>query len=189
MATKFIRCKVCGQMIPQNAKMCPYCWSNNKQPFYKKPVFWALVCFFFLIIVFGNSSDDKGSAENTAEAKIEATTEQTTEATEEALTIELIPGEPGEYGEILTLNEGTEGEESQYVYRIPAGTYTVTNTGEYMNQFNVYSDEVIVTEYGWEEPADGFAILLDVGESDTFTIEDGQYIEIHPPGKFLIESE
>lgn len=95
MATKFIRCKVCGQMIPQNAKMCPYCWSNNKRPFYKKPVFWALVCFFFLILVFGNGSDDKGSAENTAETRIEATVEESidtsTEATTEATTETLPP--------------------------------------------------------------------------------------------------
>ena len=187
MATKFIRCKVCGQMIPQNAKMCPYCWSNNKRPFYEKPVFWALVCFFFLIPVFGNDSDGTEKTE-AATVTTEATTEKTTEPTEEVLTIELIAGELGEYGEIRTFNEGTECEETQYIYHIPAGTYTVTNVGEYMNQFNVYSDEVHIVD-GWEEPADGFAILLDVGESSTFTIEDNQYIEIHPPGKFLIESE
>lgn len=208
MAAKFIRCKVCGTVIPQNAKMCPRCWSNNKQPFYKQAwfwmiicclCFWKLVCFFFLFAIFSVGSDDSTKAEVatvTTEVITEATVEQTTEATdvpeatettEESLTIDLIAGEPGEYGELFTMNKGTEFEETFYIYRIPAGTYTVTNIGEYMNQFNVYSDEVHIVD-GWEEPAEVIYVkLLDVNESDTFTIEDGQYIEIHEPGRFIIE--
>lgn len=127
------------------------------------------------------------STDSTTEPTEEATTEKITEPTEETLTIELIAGEPGEYGELFTINKGTEFEETYYIYHIPAGTYTVTNIGEHMNQFNVYSDEVHIVD-GWEEPAEVIYVkLLDVNESDTFTIQDGQYIEIHGPGGFRLE--
>ena len=212
MATKFIRCKVCGAVIPQSAKVCPRCYSNNKQPFYKKGWFWAIVCclllwkiicFFLFIAIFFSGSDDSQKTEvvATTEVIVESTAEQATEAiesteaietieaTEEALIIELIAGEPGEYGELFTMNKGTEFEETYYIYHIPAGTYRVTNIGKYMNQFNVYSDEVHVVD-GWEEPAEVIYVkLLDVGASDTFTIEDGQHIEIHGPGGFRLEKE
>ena len=74
---------------------------------------------------------------------------------------------------------------SYFTCTATTGTYIVTNVGEYMNQFNVYSDEIHVTEEGWEEPAEVIYVkLLDVGASDTFNIADGQYIEIHEPASF-----
>lgn len=106
----------------------------------------------------------------------------------ESVSFELIAGEAGEYGELFTINKDTECEETYYIYRIPAGTYTVTNSGKYMNQFNVYGDTVQVNDDGWEELSDVIYVkLLDVGESDTFTIEDGQIVEIHEPAQFLLE--
>lgn len=105
----------------------------------------------------------------------------------ETISIELVAGEAGEYGELITLNEGTEFAETYYVYRVPAGTYTVTNTGEYMSQFNVYGDTVYVTEEGWEELSDTVYVkLLDVGQSDTVQIAEGQIIEIHEPDHFAL---
>lgn len=102
--------------------------------------------------------------------------------------IELVAGEKGEYGEPYTVNKGTEFEENYIVYRVPAGTYTVTNTGDYMSQFNVCSEELRVTDAGWEEPAETFyCIPLDVGQSDTVKIEEGQIIEIHEPDKFTLK--
>ena len=102
----------------------------------------------------------------------------------------LIAGEEGEYGELYTVNKDTEFEETYYVYIVPAGTYTVTNTGEYMAQFSVYSYELVVNSSGWEEPAEiFFASPLDVGASETVTIEDGQIIEIHEPANFTLVAE
>ena len=87
---------------------------------------------------------------------------------EEKISFTLVAGEKGEYGELFTINKGTEFEETYYVYRVPVGTYTVTNVGKYMNQFNVYGDEIHVTEEGWEEPAETFYVkVLDIGKSDT----------------------
>ena len=126
---------------------------------------------------------------------VEETTETEAEISEsesesEKISFTLVAGEKGEYGESFTINKGTEFEETYYVYRVPVGTYTVTNVGEYMNQFNVYGDEIHVTEEGWEEPTEIFYVkVLDVGKSDTVTIGENQYIEIHEPGNFKLEMQ
>lgn len=89
----------------------------------------------------------------------------------------------GDYGEMFSLNKDTEFEENYYIYRVPAGTYTVTLTGKYMDQFNVYGETVYITESGYEELSDVYYVkLFQPGESDTVTIEDGQIIEIHGNG-------
>lgn len=169
-----------------------------KKQIYKKWWFW-LIIVLVLIGLGGKSNKDDLTDEDkviNSEANDYASdTETSVEASSETATIEsdsiiiqLVAGEEGEYGDLLTLNKGTELEETQYVYHIPAGEYIVTNIGDNMGQINIYSDETHVTDEGWEEPAESFYIkLLDVGESDTFTIEDGQYIEIHEPDIFQLE--
>lgn len=173
----------------------------TKKP--KKEVAKAFIIgvIFFIMFVVGITSfpksetDDDGnnsSVNTTVQSDAETSTaqEQSTTAAQkaESVSIELIAGEPGEYGELLTLNKDTEFEETYYVYRVPAGTWLVTNTGKYMDQFNVYGETVYVTDAGWEELSDVFFVkVLDVGESAKVTIEDGQIIEIHEPGSFTLE--
>lgn len=142
----------------------------------KKIIALFLVLLFAIgLVACGNTADNDDDSQDAGQS-------------EESLSFELIAGEAGEYGELFTINKGTEFEETYYIYRIPTGTYTVTNSGEYMNQFNVYGDTVQVNADGWEELSDVFYTkLLDVGESDTFTIEEGQIVEIIEPGQFLLE--
>lgn len=188
MKKKLISCKACGEEIAKNAKKCPHCGAKNKKPLYKKWWFWLILVL--VISSFGNAGNNNATepTPTTPPTTQAPTTEATEPATEAAVTIELIAGEPGEYGELFTINKDTEFEETYYIYHIPAGTYTVTNTGEYMSQFNVYSDEIVVNDAGWEEVAESFYVkVLKVGESDTFTIEDGQFIEIHEPAEFVLE--
>lgn len=156
----------------------------------------------FVLVISQCAANDNDSTESTVEettivesveseveveAEVEAPKEET--VNEEILTFELIAGEAGEYGELFTINKDTEFEETYYIYHIPSGAYTITNTGEYMSQLNVYSDEIVVNEAGWEEPAETFYVkLLDVGQSDTVTVADGSFIEIHEPASFTFES-
>ena len=99
--------------------------------------------------------------------------------------ITLTAGEAGEYGQEITYNKGTEFEETFFAYYIPEGTYTVTNAGDYMSQINVYSNETIITDAGWEEAeSTGDVKLIDVGESDTITVEEDQHVEIAEPSVF-----
>ena len=189
MSKKLISCKACGEEIAKKAKKCPHCGAKNKKPFFKKWWFWLIV----IMMIGSCGSNSKPATEPattpTTTVTVAPTAEPTTEPTTvETVSIELIAGEPGEYGELFTINKDTEFEETYYIYHIPAGTYIVTNSGEYMSQFNVYSDEIVVNDSGWEEVAESFYVkVLDVGASDTFTIEDGQFIEIHEPAKFVLE--
>lgn len=107
------------------------------------------------------------------------------EAIEEKKAFILDADEKGEYGFTVTFNKGTADEITFMAYHIPAGTYTVTNKGEYMSQISVYSDETHITEDGWEEAAETVAVkLIDVDKSETLTVSDGQYVKIVSPSKF-----
>lgn len=111
------------------------------------------------------------------------TTSEAAETTEEAaaLAFELIAGEQGDYGKIITYNKDTEFEENFYAYYIPYGSYKITNVGDYMTQVNVYSDETVITDAGWEEVADGSVKLIDVNASEEMTVPKGYHIEINEP--------
>lgn len=190
---KLIQCKSCGEQIAKSAKSCPHCGAKNKKPFYKRWWFWliAIILLLSLIPESGEDTTDNNldSSEQIQEDQTaENNSEKQKEEISDTLTFELVAGEAGEYGEMFTANKGTELEESYYIYRIPVGTYTVTNTGDYMSQLNVYSDDTYVNEDGWEEPADCYYVkLLDVGISDTVCIPEGYYIHIDEPSRFTFE--
>ena len=156
----------------------------------KKTLFFALVITLVLVLT-ACSSDSLDYENRTGNDELtvnesqngDADTEQPLENT--TVTFTLTAGEAGEYGRTITYNEGTEFEDTFYAYYVPAGTYTVTNKGKYMSQINVYSDDKVTTEEGWEEPATVGAVkLLDVGKSETITVENGQHIEIDEPSVF-----
>lgn len=162
-----------------------------------RQILTLLIPVILIMTLFASCSRKTPNTTNKTVSSSTATTAATisVDATEnseigEKLVIELVAGELGEYGTFVTLNKGTEFEQTVIAYHIPAGEYTVTNIGEYMNQFNIYSDETHITDEGWEEPAeDIFVKLMDVGATEDFTIEDEQYIKIVEPGKFKIEQK
>ena len=85
------------------------------------------------------------------------------------------------------MNAGTEFEETQLVYYVPAGTYTVTNMGKYGTQVNVY-EGVTVNEDGWEEVANVAEVkVLKAGESSEITVPEGYYVDIAEPDHILLE--
>lgn len=101
--------------------------------------------------------------------------------------IELIAGEKGEYGDILVFNEGTDHEDVHNVYHVPIGTYEVKNVGEYLAQVNIYSDETVVNEDGWEEFVNGSVEKIDVGETKQMTIEEGYHFDIDEPAHIILK--
>lgn len=167
--------------------------ANNKpkKKWYQKWWIWAIIVVVIFAAASGGNNDDATAKEDeTTVSDINETQTDTAKdvVNEQPLSFELIAGEQGEYGELITVNKDTEFEEVFYIYHIPAGTYTVTNIGEYMNQFNVYSNEYVVNEDGWEEISEAYYVkVLNPGESDTFTIEEGQHVDICEPGKYLLE--
>ena len=183
-----------------------------KTPFYKRKWFIILIAFLLLggcvrnctnsrgdnkeqvepiveVEEAASPEDNKGEQEKEAPAseKDESSQEAEAEPAEAALTIDLVAGKENEYSESRTWNAGTEFEETQLVYYIPAGTYEVTNAGEYPTQVNVY-EGVAVNDEGWEEPANvGDIITLKVGETGQITVPEGYYVDIAEPTHVVLE--
>ncbi len=107
--------------------------------------------------------------------------------------IELIAGELGEYGQIITLNEGSDLADTNYCYFVPSGTYQVTNMGEHPTQVDVYKNERSTdtdadgNEY--EYWADGTAYLIDVGTTKEVVVDEGYFIEIEEPTHIVLLTE
>lgn len=61
------KCKMCGEEIAENAKICPKCGANNMKPFYKKWWIWVMaVCVVIIIAAAsGNNGDTENSIQNT----------------------------------------------------------------------------------------------------------------------------
>lgn len=97
-------------------------------------------------------------------------------------------GEKGDYGFELTLNKGTEFEETKYYYHIPAGEYTITNVGSNRVQVSVLSDEIIKNDAGWEEFAEGFdCVAFNANETGIIHVADNQCVEITEGGEIKFE--
>lgn len=101
------------------------------------------------------------------------------------LSFTLVAGEAGEYGKLITYNKGTDFEDTQWAYYVPAGNYKVINKRAVRDQINVYEDDVIITAEGWEKPKEG-GMSKSVGENQSteITVEVGQHIEIMEPAVF-----
>lgn len=135
--------------------------------------FWTAV-----IVALINSPPENTNIITPVENPVESVEEESVSKN----TVVLVAGQSNEYAEVLTLNKGTEFEETQYVYYLPAGTYTAKNVSIYPSQINVYSRETHINEAGREEPSETiFVKLLQVGESVEVSIKEDEYIEIHEP--------
>lgn len=148
-----------------------------KKPIYKRWWFWVII----VLLVFGAfSGGGKSNEEATTTDTTETTTETATEQTS-ADAIVLKEGELGEYGTAEKLEQDGEVLKEYIAYRVPSGTYTITNKGANRTQITVYKDGTNVNEDGNVEQnmSDTKPLLLDANASDTLTINDGEYIEIY----------
>ena len=184
MSKKTLCCKACNNEISSKAKVCPNCGAKLKKPVYKRWWFWAIIVFVLIAIISGGGDDtNTETGENT-------TVTEELPYNETKLIFTIVAGEEGDYGKMVTYNQGTEFEENFYAYYVPVGTYTVTNKGEYRTQINVYSDKKIINEDGWEEPESiGTVEVLDVNQSVVITVENGQHIEASEPSVFEFVQE
>lgn len=163
--------------------------NTGKTPFWKKKWFIAIVVVLILAAIGGgggNSTDNTADVDSSA-AQVETQTAAPDSEEEQGQdgagqpSIELVAGVENEYSSERTLNAGTEFEETTLVYYVPAGSYSVTNKGDYRTQVSVY-EGVATNEDGWEEPANvGDIILLDAGQTGSITVPDGYYVDIIEP--------
>ncbi len=120
-----------------------------------------------------NDSDDVGNASD-KEDKSESADKV------ETVSFLVIEGQLGEYGKEYTLNAGTEFEELEIAYFIPAGTYEVTNLDTKSTaQVSVYCGEPELDgewEYFVSDDNCANPIVLAVGEKKELVIKDGQFV-------------
>lgn len=153
------------------------------------------ICGLWLIIMIFASIGRKNRVEpsETAETSVSSVSETTvtveetsTEETEfDSTVIDLVAGELGEYGDVVVLGANTDFPDTNYCYVVPAGTYNITNAGEYMTQVDIVRNELITevdadgNEY--ENWAEVTPYMIDVGATEEITIEAGWFIEIEEP--------
>lgn len=174
--------------------------------------FRILFTFAFLLLVIGfigvgsvnkDTSGSSVTAKATATTKVtakptvapteKATEHPTVEPTEKPLEIILRYPELGEYGRFYTMNEKVEkAEESDKETIIqcfvPAGTYIVTYEGRGpWSYVYMYTEKHVITEYGWEEPADAWVSQqLRPGDSCEVTVPEGWYIHLNENDVFSL---
>lgn len=146
------------------------------------PTCAALLCFALASCGSSNTVQENSVQAQTQPTIITTSASSEISETNEVLEFELVAGEQGDYGKMISYNKGTEFEENFYAYYIPYGTYEITNIGEYMTQVNVYSDKITVNDAGWEEIADAYGVeLIDVNATKEMTIPQNYHIEIGEP--------
>ena len=150
-----------------------------KKSLFKRWWFWLVVIIVVIAIITPKSNKDAQQTAEPAQAA-EPTQEEEPAQEEDSLSFVLMDDEIGEYGVEVILNEGTEFEEHEIAYYIPAGTYTVTNLDEKGGgQVTVYSGgpeydgewQYFVADDNCAAP-----IVVMAGESKDLEIKDGQFV-------------
>lgn len=174
-----------------------------KKPIYKKWWFYVLIILIIFIIAgaVGSSSKNKATEEPAAASSVSQITEiseapsvsedeeATEDTSEQTLSFILMDGELGDYGEEVTLNAGTEFEEVEIMYHIPAGLYSVKNLNpDGGEQVTVYSGAPVLNGE-WEEfVADDECqrpIVVMGGEAKDLEIKEGQFVVLADRGSNL----
>lgn len=149
-----------------------------KKPIFKRWWFWLLAVVLVIAVLTPKNKTDKPDTEVPAEAEGTAS-EEATQA-EEPLSFVLMDSEVGDYGVEVVLNEGTEFEEHEIAYYIPAGNYLVENlNAKGSGQVTVCSGlpelagewESFVIDDSCADP-----LVVMAGESKELEIKEGQFI-------------
>lgn len=147
----------------------------------------AFAVYFSWMVIGMSSSDDKKTTDS-------AINNNKTEALEDSdaddeVDFEITFGELGDYGKEIIFNEGTEFEDKEIAFFIPAGTYIVKCVGDYPGQFAIVKDGITVNDDGWEEPEEVKEVyFIKPDEEVTITIETGYYIDIDLNGTLTFKS-
>ena len=109
--------------------------------------------------------------------------------TEGHKSILIVSGRENEYAQSLTLNAKTEFEYTYMGYFLPAGTYKVTNQGEFPTQITIYINEKQKVD-GWEEfkiPERKSPLLIFAGDTKELVLDEGEFVKIGDGDTVLFE--
>lgn len=139
-----------------------------------------LLCSLLLSACTGLFEDNQPQTDNPSSITEKPEETKGPEATEEPLSFILMDGVVGEYGIEVKLNEGTELEETEIAYHIPAGSFSVTNLNSNgAVQVSVYSGgpeydgewQYFVADDNCPRP-----LVIFAGETKELTIFEGQFV-------------
>ena len=109
---------------------------KEKKPIYKKWWFWLII----ILIIGGIGA---GTNENTTTISNQSNTSQEIVSNKQIYTI---TGQSiGEYGKKIILNENSDLPVEKYVYKLPAGKYSVTTSSNKIASFFIVKDEIAHT--------------------------------------------
>lgn len=155
-SNKMMKCKTCGEDIAKSAKVCPKCGAKNKQPFYKKKRFYALVLVLVVIIgLFGYIK---------LQPKYEATVITPAGEVEQLTASELCTIDKDNQAKFEKVYSGSSVEVTSKVESI---TTNMTNS---MFNFGFTLDEIDL-EGGWK-------VLVKHGEYDLSELQVGDTLNV-----------
>lgn len=142
----------------------------------KKGVVSGVLAVWFIIMLCSGGGE---AAEPVSGSDVPATSVSSGDASETNLSFTINGGETGQYGEWITLGEGTETPDTFIAYRIPSGEYKATNLDpDYPLYIYVYSEATEIVD-GVEYQTECLqTISIQPGESGAFTVPDGYYIQL-----------
>jgi hypothetical protein len=158
----------------------------------------AFICLILLVTFISGDDEKEATPTTTTITATRKPTQAPADAhtvapTEKHLEITLEWSKLGEYGKYYTFNENVEkAEESDketiIQYFVPAGDYIITNVDRSPWTFvNMYSEKTVITNSGWEEPAEGWVSeMLKPGDSCEITVNEGYYLELHDNDHFKL---
>ena len=175
---------------------------------------WVAWILYYIIVLAGGTSDrtttviEQGNSVSvTSEAKQAEDNDVTerkavSEAKASTEKYVLVGEELGEYGRKVILNENTYMPVEKYLYKLPAGTYTVTTTKEKVSCFSVVKDEIGIEEGNTDYPETlqyvGQQYLLTAGNDDfngtvsksvVVTLEEDESFQLVGTDVFVFEKE
>ena len=166
---------VCGLFLPPVG--IALVWLAHKEwDVKKKGIVSGVMAVWFIIVLCSNNGE---AADTVSGSDVPAISESSSDTTETKLSFTINGGEPGQYGEWITLGEGTETPDTFIAYKIPYGDYKATNLDpDYPLFIYVYSEATEVVD-GVEYQAECLqTVSIQPGESGVFTVPDGYYIQL-----------
>ena len=138
----------------------------------------AIWILFILAGAFGGENSESETPDTVTDNTEVAEVQESEEVSD---SFELVAGEQGEYGQEVTMSEGTDLEEKFFVYYVPGGTYEVKNLDSHRTQVSVY-EGFQKGDNGYDEYTDtGDILVLEPDETGSLNVPEGWFIEIHEP--------
>ena len=167
----------------------------EKKPITKRWWFWVIIVLLVMGIIgaiFGEdeASQTGGTEPDQQSGQASEPSQQPGQPSTPAFQATLVDGQAGEYGQFITWNPGTDFENTDTQFSIPAGTYTFTNLGKKgAVQISFYKEGSIKVD-GHDERivSDLNPVVIMAGESKTITLGEGDLIVLSDGGKVEVTS-